>query len=243
YSRNGGYMGLSFAVPINVVTDVYEQILDTGSVSRGWLGVIIQDVTRDLAESFNMDIPHGALVARVLPDSPADRAGLEVGDVITHFNNNEVSTSAELPPLVGSTRTGTRAPVKVIRDGKSRTITVTLDELPENLSADNRPDRSGTEKTVTNPLNIVVAELDAEQREQLDLEDHGLLVQSVSEGPAARAGIRQGDVILQIDNRKVTDVSQFEDLLDQLPKDKPVPVLIQRQGNPTFLAFRLDDEE
>jgi len=241
FSRSGGYMGLSFAVPINVVTDVYEQILEKGTVSRGWLGVIIQDVTRELAESFNMKIPQGALVARVLPDSPADKAKLQAGDIITRFNNNNVSTSSELPPLVGSTRTGTRVPVEVIRSGKPQTITVTLDELPENLSAYNTPSSSDPAKPAANILNIVVAEPADDQREQLQLEDSGLLVQFVGEGPASKAGLREGDVILLLDNQKVTDVQQFETLLGKLPRDKSIPILIQRRGNPTFLAFRLDD--
>jgi len=242
YSRNGGYMGLSFAVPINVVNDVYEQILDKGSVSRGWLGVIIQDVTRDLAESFNMDVPRGALVAKVLPDSPADRSELEIGDIITRFNNQDVRMSSDLPPVVGSTKVGTKVPVEVIRAGKTRTLTVTIEELPENLSAGGTDTPQTPTVPAENALNIVVTEPDADQRNQLQLEDHGILVESVNEGPASRAGIRQGDVILLIDNKKITSTDQFEELLGTLPKNKSIPVLIQRQGNPTFLAFRLDGQ-
>jgi len=241
YSRNGGYMGLSFAVPINVVTNVYSQIREKGYVSRGWLGVIIQDVTRDLAESFNMEIPHGALVARVLPDSPAERSDFEVGDIITRFNGRTVNTSSELPPMVGNAEIGKKVPVEVIRSGKSRTITVTIDELPEELTAD-RGRQTPSEKTAVNPLNIVVADPDEDQKEQLQIEDHGILVQSVGEGPASRAGIRPGDVILQLNNRKITDVEQFESLLADLPRDKSIPILVQRRGNPTFLAFKLDEE-
>ncbi len=241
YSRNGGYMGLSFAVPINVVKNVYSQLRDKGYVSRGWLGVIIQDVTRDLAESFNMKIPHGALVARVLPDSPAERSSLEVGDVITRFDNKTVNSSSELPPMVGNAEIGKKVRVEVIRSGKSRTITVTIDELPEDLTAD-RSQRKPAEEPPVNPLNIVVADPDDTQKEQLQIDDHGILVQSVGEGPASRAGIRQGDVILQLNNQKITDVKQFENLLEKLPANKSIPILVQRRGNPTFLAFRLEDE-
>jgi serine protease Do len=243
YSRNGGYMGLSFAVPINVVNDVYEQIRDKGSVSRGWLGVIIQDVTRDLAESFNMKIPRGALVAKVLPDSPAQHSDLEIGDVIVRFNDQDINMSSDLPPIVGSTKVGTKVSVEVIRAGKSRTLTVTIEQLPENLTADADEPQSGPAAgQASNALGVAVAEPDAEQRKQLQLDDYGLLVESVDEGPASRAGIRPGDVILLIDNRKVTDTSQFEQLLGSLPKNKSIPILIQRQGNPTFLAFRIEDE-
>ena len=242
YSRNGGYMGLSFAVPINVVTDVYEQIRDKGMVSRGWLGVIIQDVTRELAESFEMKLPRGALVARVLPDSPADRANLQVGDIIISFNNMEVATSSDLPPIVGTTKAGSRVPVEVMRAGKMQTVTVTVDELPENLTADRGDTGKAPGEPPANELNIIVVDPSDEQRLQFQIEDHGILVQSVGEGPASKAGIREGDVILLLDNQRISNAQQFDKLLDKLPKNKSIPILIQRQGNPTFLAFRLDDE-
>lgn len=243
YSRNGGYMGLSFAVPINVVNDVYEQIRDKGAVSRGWLGVIIQDVTRDLAESFNMDVPRGALVAKVLPDSPASKSELEIGDIIIKFNNQDVGMSSELPPIVGSTKVGTKIPVEVIRAGKNKTLSVTIDELPENLTADNNSSSEDkVEESPKNALNIVVTDPDKDVRAQLQMEDYGVLVDSVKDGPASKAGIRPGDVILLIDNKKVADTKSFDKLLKDLPKNKQIPILIQRKGNPTFLAFRLEDE-
>lgn len=242
YSRNGGYMGLSFAVPMDVVKNVYQQIRDKGRVSRGWLGVIIQDVTRELAESFNMKIPHGALIARVLPDSPAERSDLEVGDIITKFNGVSINTSSDLPPMVGNVSTGTEVPIEVIRTGKTRTVMVKIDELPEDLTADSAGRGAVPARPASNPLNITVVEPTDEQRQQLQLDEHGILVQSVGDGPASRAGIRQGDVILLINNVKITSVEQFEEMLKKLPTDKSVPVLIQRRGNPTFLAFKLEDE-
>lgn len=242
YSRNGGYMGLSFAVPIDVVTDVYRQLRDKGSVSRGWLGVIIQDVTRELAESFSMDLPRGALVARVLPDTPAENARLQAGDVIVRFNRQDVTTSTDLPPIVGSTPTGSRVPVDIIRSGREQTLMVTIDELPDNLAADNRATEEQPPEPEMNALKIVVADPDDEERELLQLEDYGIVVESVSEGPAADAGIRQGDVILLINNEQVNDTAEFEKLIENLPDNKSIPVLIQRRGNPTFLAIRLEDE-
>jgi len=242
YSRNGGYMGLSFAVPINVVTDVYEQIIKKGSVSRGWLGVIIQDVTRELAESFGMDIPGGALVSRVLPDTPAERSDLAVGDVIIKFNNHEVGRQKDLPPIVGTTKIGAKVPVEVIRAGKNKTLMVTIEELPENLSTAQNESGDNLNKIEKNPLNIVVETPGQEEREQYQIEDYGVVVKSLEEGPASLAGIREGDVILLLDNEKVNNVEKFDRLIEKIPRNKSIPILIQRRGNPTFLALKLEDE-
>jgi len=124
YSRTGGFMGLSFAIPINLAIDIAEQLQDTGVVSRGWLGVVIQEVTRELAESFGMETAHGALVARILPDSPAANSDLEVGDIITHFNGRKVRMSSGLPPLVGQVRANADAEVSIIREGEPVSLTV-----------------------------------------------------------------------------------------------------------------------
>ncbi len=242
YSRNGGYMGLSFAVPINVVTNVYDQIRDKGTVSRGWLGVIMQDVTRELAESFGMDVSRGALVARVLPDTPAERSDIEVGDVIVKFNNHEIGSYTDLPPIVGSTPTGSTVAVEVIRAGKPKKIMVTIDELPENVTANNSSPPQIEDKKVANPLNVVVSELKQDQREQLQIEDYGVLVESISEGPASNAGIREGDVILMLNNEKIANINVFNNIVSGLPKNRSIPILIQRRGNPTFLALKLDDK-
>jgi len=241
YSRNGGYMGLSFAVPINVVTNVYDQIREKGSVSRGWLGVIIQDVTRDLAESFGMKIPHGALVAKVLPDSPAEKFKLAVGDIITKFNNTEIGSSSQLPPIVGNTKIGKKVPVEVIRDSKTKSINIILEELPDEVSLAGNSNEQ-RQKSSSNPLNITVVDPTDEQRQQLKIENQGVLVQSVEKGPASTAGIRQGDVILLLNNKKVMTVKRFNEVAKVLPKDKSIPVLVQRRGNPIFLAFRINDE-
>ena len=244
YSRTGGFMGLSFAVPIDVVSNVYQQLRTKGRVSRGWLGVLIQDVTRELAESFGMDHPHGALIAKVLPGSPADTAGFEVGDVIVDFNGNDITFSSDLPPMVGNTKTGESVPVKIIRKGKKQTLKVTIAELPEeSVIAQNgggRPLAPG--ESTSNRLDIVVANPTAAQRKALDLEDYGVIVSSVSSGPGSQAGIRQGDVILLINNVKIKNIRQFNKEVSALPNDKSIPVLIQRQGDPIFLAFRLKDE-
>jgi len=242
YSRTGGFMGLSFAVPINVVKNVYQQLRSKGHVSRGWLGVLIQDVTRQLAESFGMKQPHGALVAKVLPDSPADKAGFKVGDIITSYNGHDISYSSDLPPLVGNTDIGSKVPVQVLRKGNSETLHVTIAELPEqsqiagNEGGSGQPGGGGN----SNALRISVKNPSSDERDQLGLQKDqgGVVVTHVSNGPASRAGIREGDVILMLNNEKVADADKFKNLVDNLPKDKSVPVLIQRHGNPIFLALK-----
>jgi serine protease Do len=243
YSRTGGFMGLSFAVPIDVVKNVYQQLRESGHVSRGWLGVLIQDVTRELAESFGMKQPHGALVAKVLPDSPADNAGFKVGDIITSFNNKNVTYSSDLPPMVGNTPVGSKVPVKVLRQGQKKTLEVTIAELPEQAEMAGGQNGGQPGAAAGNALNIVVENPSADQRNQLGLEPgQGVLVTRISEGPASKAGIRQGDVILLMNNDKVTDVKKFDEIMDSLPKGKSIPILIQRRGNPIFLALKLEKD-
>ena len=242
YSRTGGFMGLSFAVPIDVVLNVYTQLRESGQVTRGWLGVLIQDVTRELAESFAMDKPHGALVAKVLADSPAAGAGMEVGDIIVEYDGAEIAFSSDLPPLVGNSKINTRVPMKIIRAGKRKTIKVLIAELPE----DERQARALTPDAPAAPandLNVVVRELTDAQRKQLELPEDGVIVEKVLEGPGNAAGIRKGDVILMMNNKDISGVSQFEQLLDELPRDRSIPILIQRGGAPTFLALKLPEEK
>ena len=241
YSRTGGYMGLSFAIPIDVAMDVVEQIKTHGKVVRGWLGVLIQDVTRDLAESFGMKKPEGALVAKVLPDSPAAKAGLQVGDVIVSFNGKEIVQSSALPPVVGSTPVGKRVPVKVIRNGRKQTLWVVLGELPEKVA---EIERAGESEVVqSNRIGAKVADLTAEQRKELELKEGGVLVEEVGPGAAAKAGIRSGDIILRIDGKPVKDVKSFEKMIDKLPAGKSVAVLVQRRGGPIFLALKVPEKK
>jgi serine protease Do len=241
YSRTGGYMGMSFAIPIKVVKDIYQQLREQGHVSRGWLGVLIQDVTRELAESFAMNKPHGALVAKVLKDSPAEKAGFKVGDVIVSFNGDKIDVSSDLPPMVGSTKVGKTVPAKVIRHGAPVTLRVKIAELPVDENAKLSSTGKNGYKT-QNPLHVVVEDLTEEQREQLEVKDHGVIVSQISTGPAYKAGVRNGDVMLLINNIKIKNVKHFEELVNKLPKAKSVPILIQRRGGPVFLALRLEDD-
>ncbi len=241
FSRTGGFMGLSFAIPIDVAMDVAEQLRDKGRVSRGWLGVLIQDVTRELAESFGMERPQGALVAKVLSDSPAEAAGFQVGDIVLAFNGMEVSRSSDLPPIVGRTRVGTEVPVQILRDGKAVTLEVRTDELPEEEALKLGEAPPAAPKTASDVrLGISISDLTDEQRESLEVRDQGVVVTEVEQGPAQRAGVRSGDVILMLNNEKVTSAEQFEELAGSLPAGKAVSILVQRQGNPIFLALKTD---
>jgi serine protease Do len=239
YSRTGGSMGISFAIPIEVAMKVVDQLKTSGRVSRGWLGVQIQDVTRELAESFGMKKPQGALVAKVLPKSPSELAGLQVGDIITHYNKQEIIGSSSLPPLVGATKIGDTATITLIRQGQTKDLPVKIGVLPD----DDEPIASAPEAASkeVNRLGVGVSSLSAEQREQLEVKQNGVLVQDVKPGPAADAGIRRGDVILRIQDQTIKDVKQFNELVKGLPKGKAIALLVQRHGGTQFLALKLKD--
>ena len=237
FSRTGGFMGLSFAIPIDVAMDVADQLRDKGRVSRGWLGVLIQDVTRELAESFGMAKPQGALVAKVLDGSPAERAGFEVGDILLSFDDHAVERSSDLPPIVGRTRVGQEVAVEILRGGESMTLMVTTDELPaeDDLQVAATPAPNDVE---ARRLGLVVRDMNDEERASVDVADRGVVVSKVSSGPAERAGIREGDLILMLNNQKVASSDDFKRLVAELPQGKAVSVLVQRQGNPIFLALK-----
>lgn len=240
YSRTGGSMGISFAIPTEVAMKVVEQLKATGHVSRGWLGVQIQDVTRELAESFGMKKPQGALVSKVLPKSPAEAAGLQVGDIVTEYNKQEIVSSSTLPPMVGSTKIGENATLKVIRQGQTKEIQVKIGVLPdedETVVAEVEP----MDKQQVNRLGLSVANLTAEQREQMEVKQNGVLVHDVKPGPAYDAGLRRGDVILRIQDQAIKDAKQFNEVVKGLPKGKSIAMLVQRHGSTQFLALKLKD--
>ena len=239
FSRTGGFMGLSFAIPIDVAMDVADQLRDKGRVSRGWLGVLIQDVTRELAESFGMAKPQGALVAKVLDDSPAEMAGFEVGDILLSFDEHAIERSSDLPPIVGRTRVGREVAVEILRGGQSMTLMVTTDELPAEDDLQVAATRTPDDVEATR-LGLVVREMNDDERASVDVADRGVVVSKVSNGPAERAGIREGDLILMLNNQKVANSDDFKRLVAELPQGKAVSVLVQRQGNPIFLALKPD---
>ena len=235
YSRSGGFMGLSFAIPIDVAMNVSTQLKESGHVVRGWLGVIIQDVTRELAESFEMKKPHGALISDVVAESPADRAKLKVGDIIVEFNGQTVDRSSSLPPLVGAASLRKKALVKVIRNKKFITISVKLEKLPNDEVTPAKVDVKTKENNV---LGMSVIELSKDARKKLQIKKYGVLVNSVENGSASRAGIRSGDVILKFDGHDINDIEHFKQLIYNIPNDKFVSVLINRHGQPIFIALK-----
>ncbi|MEM7252427.1 MAG: Do family serine endopeptidase [Pseudomonadota bacterium] len=236
YTQNGQFNGLSFAIPIDVAMDVADQLRAKGKVSRGWLGVMIQDVTAELAESFGMNRPRGALIAKVLDDSPAAEAGFRVGDIVLTFNERGVRRSSDLPPIVGRTRVNTKTPVEILRNGESMVIDVVIAELPEDPAvrvATAPPKSMSVEK-----LGVTVSDLNAEQRDSLGVTEGGVYVTDIVPGAAQSAGVRQGDAIVMLQNKPVRDRVHFEELVSKLPSQKSVRVLVHRDKTPIFLAMK-----
>jgi len=237
YSRSGGYMGLSFAIPVNVVKSVIAQLQDTGYVSRGWLGVLIQNVDKSLAESFGLDRPEGALVSRVTDNSPAAAAGVQRGDVILSFNGTDIARSSSLPPLVGLIPVGDAVEMDVLRKGERVKLSVTIAEL-EDDSNKNVIKTNAKKQVDESRLGLSVVALSAEQREQFG--GTGVLVDQVDpEGVAAAAGIRPGDLLVSFDQTDVTSVEQLSQLVEEAPAGEPLAVLVQRDDSSLFSALTL----
>jgi serine protease Do len=241
FTRSGGFMGLSFAIPADVAMDVVEQLKVRGSVQRGWLGVVVQEINKDLAESFGLPKPAGALVAQIMPGGPADEGSLEVGDVILEFDGKEINMSSDLPHAVGRVRPGTEASLVVMRDKKRRTIELKVGALPEDdaVAASSVP-AEAVPSVASNRLGVVVAELTEQQREALDI-SAGIAVREVRQGPAAMVGLRPGDVVTSLDNQQIESVKQFEQLTEKLPTNRSVSMRVIREGRASYITFRLAD--
>jgi serine protease Do len=240
FSRTGGFMGLSFAIPSNIARNVEMQLASTGKVTRGWLGVQIQSVNSDLASSFGLDRPTGALIGDVNSKGPAARAGAKTGDIILEFNNQVIHDNSDLPPLVASTPIGKTVPVKVLRDGKPMTLNVKIETLPGD---DEKVADRQREPEAKQVLNVSIAPVPEQLREKLDLKTGGVLIAEVRPGPASRAGIESGDVILRLDGKEVTGPDQFANLVKALPRGKPVAALVQKQeGGKGYFAMTLPSD-
>ncbi len=238
YSSTGGYMGLSFAIPIKLAMQVAEQLKATGQVTRGWMGVMVQNVSDDLAEAFGLDRARGALVSQILPDSPAARAGFQIGDIILRYGGEPVEQSSQLPRMIGVTPVGKTVAMSVLRRGSPLEIKATIARLEEH------DDEVAAMDEYEQPqIKIVVADLSGEQRKELKTEDRGILVQNVSDGPAANAGIYPDDVILMVNQENVKNGAQFVELVKAVPRGKVVPVLVQRNDETIFLALRIPDKD
>ena len=238
YSRTGGFMGLSFAIPIDVALDVQKQLKEKGRVARGRIGVVIQEVTRDLATSFGLDRARGALVNSVEKGSPADKAGVEATDIILAFDGKKVESSSDLPRIVGSTRPGTNSAVEVWRKGGRRTLNLTVGELQEDRVAENdRPRAKPQAEAPANRLGIVVTELSAEQKKGLGI-DHGLVVTEVR--PEAKADVRKNDVLVMLVHKgqqtELKSVEQFNRLLSGLEKNAVITLQVRRGETTAFVT-------
>lgn len=235
YSRSGGYMGISFAVPINEAMRVADQLRTTGRVTRGRIGVQIGEVTKDVAESLGMPRAQGALVQRVEPGGPAEKSGLEAGDIILKFNSASIEKSTDLPRMVGATKPGTRATLTIWRKGANRDVTLTIAELePEKVAK--KDERKAKPEQPANALGLVVSDLSDAQKKELKI-NSGVIVDA-SEGASARAGLRAGDVILRLNNSDVNDARQFNSLVAKLEPKKTVVVLVRRGDASQFVPIR-----
>jgi serine protease Do len=235
YSRSGGYMGISFAVPIDEAIRVSEQLKASGKVTRGRIGVQIGEVTRDVAESLGLNKAQGAQVQRVEPDSPAEKGGVEAGDIILKFNGAAIEKSSDLPRLVGNTKPGTRSTLTVWRKGATRDLNLTVAEMESDKAARNEEKKQRQEQAA-NVLGLIVGNLNNAQKKDLHI-DSGVVVEA-SEGAAAHAGLRTGDIILQLNNTDVKDAKQFNTLVSKLEPKKAVVLLVRRGDSSQFVVLK-----
>ncbi|TDX32264.1 serine protease Do [Modicisalibacter xianhensis] len=239
FTRSGGFMGLSFAIPINVAMDIADQLRSEGRVSRGWLGVVIQPVSRDLAESFGLDGAKGALIAEVAPDTPAADAGLKAGDIILSVNGEEVDRSTTLPRLIGRASPGSKVELEVLRNGERVDETVTVGDWPQEAQAGT----SGAGQDPQSRLGVTVAALEKEQLERLDLESGVRVVQVDPAGVAAKAGVSAGDIIVSLDQQDIDSPEQLAEVIGQVEGNRAVPLRLYRDGRSLFVALRLGNGE
>ena len=241
YSRTGGFMGLSFAIPIDVAMDISTQLKSAGRVQRGRIGVVIQEVSKELADSFGLGKPSGALVNGVEKGGPAEKAGVETGDIILRFDNKQVAASADLPRIVGGTKPGSKVPMQVWRKGQTRDVSVTVGEIPDDRVAAARGAKPGAPKAevAANRLGLVVSDLGEDKRRDMRLQG-GVVVDEVRTAP--RADIRQGDVIVSLTAKGATtelkSAKQFNDLLSSLDKGTTMTLQIRRGEANIFATIR-----
>jgi len=238
YSRSGGSMGLSFAIPIDVAMDISSQIKAGGKISRGWLGVSIQEITKDLAESFGMKNTNGTLVAGVEKNGPADKGGLDAGDVILKFDGKAINSSSDLPRAVGGVKPGKTVNVEVLRKGGLKTLSVTVGEAPNEKDYANTPSKSAAKPEV-NRIGLVLNDLTPQQKKKLNGKNGLLVIEA--QGAAATAGVRRGDVVLGINNVEVANVDQFNKTLSAIPNGKTLAVLVLRGESTLYVPIKVTD--
>jgi serine protease Do len=238
YSRTGGFMGIAFAIPIDEAMRVADQLKSTGKVVRGRIAVSIGQVTKDVSDSLGLPRAEGALVSSVEPGGPADKAGIQPGDIILKFNGNPVEADTDLPRMVGDTKPGTKATVTIWRKGQSRELPITVVQTqPEKVAKGGEPAAPTPKAHPSNPLGVTVSDLSADQVKTLKLRTGGVQVDAV-EGPAARVGLQKGDIILRVGDTDVSTAKQFDQATAHLDSQKMVPVLVRRGENTQFVPIK-----
>jgi len=237
FSRSGGYMGISFAIPIDEAMRVAEQLRTNGKMTRGRIGVALGEMTKEIAESLGLGKPRGAYVRNVESNGPAAAGGIEAGDVILSFNSREINKSTDLPRVVGDTKPGTTATVQVWRKGNSRDLTVTVADTDTAQAATKKPDAPAVNGNSASAFGVAVVDLSDAKKKDLNIKG-GVEVTSLGDGPLARAGARTGDVIIRIADTDITGVKQFEALVKSLDANKAVPVFIRRSDSTLVIPVK-----
>ncbi|OYY23028.1 MAG: hypothetical protein B7Y68_07085 [Thiotrichales bacterium 35-46-9] len=238
YSRSGGFMGLSFSIPIEVAMNTVDQLKRNGRVIRGYLGVNVQEVTSELSESFGMDKPKGALVTEVFPDTPAAKAGIKAGDIVLSVNGREVNKSGSLPPVIGMTPVGQPVDIKLLRQGRLMNVTVVIDALPDDQKTAKNNKRGGSKEQSVGKIieGAQLMLLDDASKQKLGI-DFGLRVGAVDEGAFSQAGVREGDILLELNYVRLDTVESAQSLLQKLPKGQKIPMRILRGNRAIFLPI------
>jgi serine protease Do len=238
YSRSGGFMGLSFSIPIEVAMNTVEQLKKRGRVIRGYLGVNVQEVTSELSESFGMDKPKGALVSEVFPDTPAAKAGIKAGDIILSVNGRDVNKSSALPPVIGMTPVGQPVDIKLLRQGRLMNMTVVIDALPDDQKVAKNNNRGGSKNQAVGKVieGAQLLPLDDAIKQKLGI-DFGLRVAALDEGVFNQAGVREGDILLELNYVRLDSVDSAQSLLQKLPKGQKIPMRILRGNRAIFLPI------
>lgn len=237
-SSTGGYMGLSFAIPINVAVLVAKQILEQGHATHGWVGVSAQELTLELAQAYGLEAPRGALVSEVRPLGPADQAGLQSGDIILALDDFAIVDSADLPPIIGASQPGSEHVLTALRDGKVVRLKVKVGELGQGATSGTR----ASPLVRVERLGLKVSDLDVATRQVLNLLG-GVLVEDVESGPATAAGIQPGDILLKLGRFQVDNATSLLGIVSKLPMGQPVPMLVRRHDSATFVTITLAKTE
>ena len=237
YSNSGGSIGLSFAIPVDIAANVISQLMQSGSVARGWMGVAIADVSQEQADTYNLATPKGAFVNDVLPGGPAELAGFQAEDIILSYDGDEIRNSADLPYHVGLSMPGSEVDVELIRNGRLENIRMLVGDL--DAASSQQQFQLGAVAPLENSLGLSVTELSDTEKQKLGL-DHGLRVNEVTGTVAEKAGLQKGDIILSLNGRDLDSINDLTEINASLPANSPLPLLVERDGQQSFFTIMLD---